>query len=181
MISNEAAESLVNQMEEFVTELLGKFDLYAFVEFGLRWLRENEKYLDNLRSRQTLMEAVKNSPDEFEATIPIVMGLFKAAPAIIRQEIMQISHDIARRNPIRAGRPRVIKSREEEREVVVAVGQLLIDGCSLGEAQKRIAKRRNASLRTVQAIWRRRKNIDKLEPRTIPELLDAFSALEKEI
>ncbi len=99
--------------------------------------------------------------------------------AAIEKDLVRTIYRIASENPVGAGHPPLIKSNEDKRKIVVAVGQLQIDGRSLGEAQKRIAQRHGIGVRTDEIVWRNRKNIETAEPRTISDLINAFSALSK--
>ena len=159
MIPREAAESFVNQLEPVLTEVLEGADPYVVGERLFQLIRKNEEFIEAIRSRDTLIKFVERRPDEFQAKLPLLTGLYKLAPAIIAKDLMRTIHTIASENPVGVGRPKVIKSDEDKRDIVIAITKLLTE-CSLTEAQKRIARHNHISLRTVQTIWRSR-----LDPR----------------
>jgi len=57
--------------------------------------------------------------------------------------------------PSPGGRPREF-SPQECIEVCLEIGQLYGQGVALADAQKRMAKRYNVSLRTIQRVWQHR-------------------------
>lgn len=105
-----------------------------------------EQYIEAIRSRDALMKLLESIPDEYEARLPALMGLCKLAPAIIEKDLMRTIYRIASENPVGAGRPPLIKSNEDKRKIVVAVGQLQIDRCFArgGTEEDRSALRHSA-------------------------------------
>ena len=176
MIPRELVERCVDQVEKSFAEAFGEPDPYVVTEAIFQWLRNHDKHIEAMRSRDSQLKFVESLPDEYEARLPAFIGLCKLAPAIIEKDLMRTICRIASENPVGAGRPPLIKSNEDKRKIVVAVGRLQIDGCSLGDAQKRIAARYGIGVRTVEIIWRNRKKIDTAEPRTISDLISAFES-----
>jgi len=152
-------------------------DPYAVGERVYQWVQKNGyNYLECLRSRDALITFLENLPDEIRTLLPSIIALYKFVPGILNKEIMQASHIIASENPVGAGRPKMFKSREQQKEVVKEILELL-ENCAIGEAKQRVADRYNISKRTVDTIWRNR--LSDKPPSTLPDLYKDFTNLLK--
>jgi len=69
------------------------------------------------------MKLAESVPDEYVDRLPAFIGLCKLAPAIIEKFLMGTIYRTASKNPVGAGRPSLIKSNEDKRKIVLAVGQ----------------------------------------------------------
>ncbi len=183
MISMEAAEAHVKQMEEMLSQILKDADpskdadpyaiggqLFQYFQ----WFKKYEKYLEalleGLRSREALTTLVASLPDEVGAQLPEAAALFKSVPPIWLRTMMDFSHHVAKANPMTGGRRELMKDIETKREICKEILQLYSEGVPLGVAHERIAVRYGISPRKIQRIWRERLTFQSAEPRTIADL-----------
>ena len=186
MISNEAAEAHVKQIEEMLAKMSKTADPYAvgaqlfqYFQWFKVYERHLEVFLESLRSREALTSLVTSLPDEVGAQLPKISALLRRIPPIFLPAIMDLIHDVAKANPVEGGRPELMKDIEAKRKICEEILQLFWRGTPLGVSQKRVADRHGIRFRKAQRIWRERLTLQNAEPQTISDFFSAFSALSK--
>jgi hypothetical protein len=155
-MKKESRERIIKAYEN-VSTMFG----FSTLNSGLAFFRsELEKTLQKLRSarNRSALEAVlareqEPSTEQLEAIVKSI-ELF---PYQVRRRLPEATKKTMKKLPHETGgRPQAVSS-EEQSKVCEEIGQLFGQGVALKDAQKRVASRRNVSLRTIQRIWQRRK------------------------
>jgi hypothetical protein len=106
-----------------------------------------------MQNRDALRDWLRKIPDpeapaELEQFIQLLSGLVYT--------IRQVAPEVVKSMPHAPGGHPPATTLEERRKICAEIDRMYTDGLRCLVAQKRIAKRYNVSLRTVQRIWKER-------------------------
>ena len=170
---------------QFLTYLIGSeicsetWNFYALVGVIDLWNRQNGTvFLEALSSRDTLRTFLENLPNELKDKLPGIADRLKLVPGIMEKEVKQAALTITSESHAGLGRPKKLKFKYKEQELIAGILQLIKRGCSEAEAKRKTATQYGLSLSTVHAVWKKRATIEVAEPSTLPDLFrDLFKLL----
>ncbi len=123
------------------------------VEKWKRYAALFQQVWDNAKSREELTAfLLTTGPDPKPEELETVLTLIRTVPYLLRNQFQGVAKRLP---PSPGGRPRGL-SPEESKEVCLQIGKLYGLGVGLPDAQKRLARRYDVSLRTIQRAWRER-------------------------
>jgi hypothetical protein len=147
-----------------VARLLKFENFSAFLRYACRKVEEQVHRLKQARSRERLNAYLAKEPEPTPQELGATVDAIRLLPYTLRDALPKAGKEAAKKIPHRpGGRPRGLKDYEYV-EVCKDIGSLLAEGVGLKDAQKRLAKRKDVSLRTVQRVWQRRAEIAKEGP-----------------
>jgi hypothetical protein len=156
-VKKEICDQLISECEQSFQKM--GLDLYAVMkkapEVVERWKKYYpvaQKVWSNSRSREDLSAALLAGPDPNPEELETWLAFMRTLPHFLRGSLQGIAKSLP---PSPGGRPREL-TPQECIEVCLQIGQLYGQGVALPDAQKRMAKRYNVSLRTVQRAWQHR-------------------------
>ena len=157
----------------------GTWNFYALVGVIDQWNRQNGTiFLETLSSRDTLRTFLESLPDELKDKLPGIRDRLKLVPGIMEKEVKQAALTITSESHAGLGRPKKLKFKYKEQELIAGILQLIKRGCSEAEAKRKTATQYGLSLSTVHAVWKKRATIEVAEPSTLPDLFrDLFKLL----
>jgi hypothetical protein len=198
MAHTDVIEELVDLLEKplleslpivarFLTYLTGTeirsetWNFYAVVGVIDQWNRQNGTlFLETLSSRDTLRKRLEDLPDELKDKLPGITDRLKLVPGIMEKEIKQAALTITSESHAGLGRPKKLKFKYKEQELIAGIFELIKRGSSEAEAKRKIAKQYGLSLSTVDTVWKKRATIEVAEPSTLPDLFrDLFKPLNR--
>jgi len=123
------------------------------VEKWKRYAALFQQVWDNAKSREELTAfLLTTGPDPKPEELETVLTLIRTVPYLLRNQFQGVAKRLP---PSPGGRPRGL-SPEESKEVCLQIGKLYGLGVGLPDAQKRLARRYDVSLRTIQRAWQER-------------------------
>jgi hypothetical protein len=122
------------------------------VEKWKRYAALFQQVWNNASSREQLTGFLLTVPAPNPEELETVLTLIRTVPYLLRNHLQGAAKSLP---PSPGGRPREL-SPHQCMEICMQIGQLYGLGVALPDAQKRMARRYNVSLRTIQRAWQQK-------------------------
>ena len=156
-MKKEVCEHLICEFEQSFQKM--GLDFYeamkrapAVVERWKKYYPVAQRVWSNSRSREELSAALLAGPDPDPEEFETWLAFIRTLPYFLRNSLQGIAKGLP---PSPGGRPRQL-TPQECMEVCLRLGQLYGQGVEVADAQKRMARRYDVSLRTIQRAWQER-------------------------
>ena len=153
----ETCDQLINEAEQSCQKM--GWDFYeimkrapAVVERWKRYAPLVQGFWSHATDRQQLTEFMIPEPDLSPEAVETMLTLIRTLPHLLRGYFQDAAASLP---PSPGGRPREL-TPEQRKEVCLRIGQLYGQGVEVRDAQERMAKHYNVSLRTIQRAWQQR-------------------------
>jgi hypothetical protein len=178
--------TLSDDEEEFVQTIESVFrsagteDPYSLAQKIIPFLAPLQTFLMAMRSRETLREFVHSWPAKDKKHLPVVTGLFRLVPSLLKKEGKRMLQKIFARHPIETpvGRPKLLTEDSTKSKLCDEIAKLHRQGVSVLEAQRRAGKLYGVSTRSAQRAWKDRRSLNTDEPQTMKELFRMINTLD---
>ena len=124
----------------------------AVIEKWKRYAPIFQQLWSHATGRSELTAFLLTGPDPSPEEIETVLTLIRTVPYLLRSYLQDAAKSLP---PSPGGRPQELNS-EQRKEACLQIGQLYGLGVEVRDAQKRMARRYDVSLRTIQRAWQER-------------------------
>ena len=156
-MKKEVCDQLISECEQSFQKM--GLDFYEVMKKAPEVVERWKKYYavaqrvwSNSSSRKELTAALLAGPDPNPEEFERWLAFIRILPHFLRSSLQGIAKTLP---PSPGGRPREL-TPQECMQVCLLIGQLFGQGVELPDAQKRMARRYDVSLRTIQRAWQER-------------------------
>ncbi len=155
-MNEEQRRALIDSLEQAFASY--GMDLYQGARYFCRYLDGKRALLEASRSRETLDAYLQSTQAFNETEAAMAAAFFSAAPLLVNDAVLDAIREKAATLSSVPGRP-VKLTPEMKREVVAQILRLLATGLDMGAAQLRVSQQFGISKRSVQSVWRKRREL----------------------